>query len=293
MSLATFAPVLDAVRGIGWPALRRVRSAVPGPHLSRVRGTTAEFVEHRPYRQGDEPKRIDWKLVARTDRVYIRLSHERAIQPTMPVVDASASMAFPQPGNDKWDLARRIAIGLGAVARHAGDPVGLVVAQDGAPRIIEPRTRRTVLEEMMHAAEAMPGGSPSLLPGVHAAMRRARRLVVITDFLSDAEELLAAARGYVAAGNELYAVHVVARQELDPDPRILLLADPEQPAIRRPMSPPARAVYLRRFGAWREQLARDWRRAGAVYAIVVPGRETLRRTIRRITAPTGLVAVLR
>ena len=75
-SLATFAPVLDAVRGIGWPALHRVSSAVPGPHISRVRGTTAEFVEHRPYRQGDEPKKIDWKLVARTDRVYIRLSQD-------------------------------------------------------------------------------------------------------------------------------------------------------------------------------------------------------------------------
>ena len=106
MSLATYAGVLDAVRGIGWPALRRVRSAVPGPHVSRVRGTTAEFVEYRPYRQGDEPKKIDWKLVARTDRVYIRLSQERAILPTMLVLDASGSMAFPTTTNAKWELAR-------------------------------------------------------------------------------------------------------------------------------------------------------------------------------------------
>jgi uncharacterized protein (DUF58 family) len=288
LSLATFAPVLDAVRGIGWPALRRVRSAVPGPHVSRVRGTTAEFVEHRPYHQGDDPKRIDWKLVARTNRVYIRLSQERAIHPTLLLLDASSSMAFPAPGNAKWEHARRIGIGLAAVVRHGGDPVGLLVAHPDGLRMVEPRTRRTVLEEMMLAVEVVPGGAQPLLPALRVAMRHARRLVIVTDFLGDTEELLVAARAFVAAGHELYAVHVVAREELDPDPRKLLLTDPEQPAVRRPMSPRARAVYLRRFGAWREQLASDWRRAGAVYAMVVPGEEPMRQTIRRLTTPIGV-----
>lgn len=288
MSLATFAPVLDAVRGIGWPALRRVRSAVPGPHVSRVRGTTAEFVEHRPYRQGDEPKRIDWKLVARTDRVYIRLSQERAIQPTMIVLDASGSLAFPAPGNDKWEHARNIAIGLAAVARHGGDPVGLIVTHPSGTRTIAPRTRRTVLEEMMHAVDVVPAGAPALLPAYRDAARRCTRLVLIGDFLGDdADAVLAAARAFVPAGGELHAVHVVARGELEPDPKKLLLADPERPEVRRPMSPPARAVYLRRFAEWREQLARGWRNAGAVYSMVVPGEEPMRRTIRRLTAPAG------
>jgi len=287
MALGTFAPVLDAVRGIAWPALRRVTSAVPGPHLSVVRGTTAEFIEHRPYRQGDEPRRIDWRLVARTDRVYIRLSQERAISPTMLVVDASASMAFPAPANDKWDLARRIAIGLAAVARHGGDPVGLVVPRADGSRAVEPRTRRTVLDEMMHAVEIAPSGEVALAPAVSEAMRRCRRMVVITDFLGDAAEMLSAARAFAAAGNEVYAIHIVAREELDPDPRRVLLADPENPAVRRPMSPSARAEYLRRFGLWREQLARGWRRAGAAYVMVVTNSEPLRHTIRRITMTGG------
>ncbi len=285
MSLATFAPVLDAVRGIGWPAQRRVRSAVPGPHVSRVRGTTAEFVEHRPYRQGDETRRIDWKLVARTDRVYVRLSQERAIQPTMIVLDASGSMAFPAPGNDKWEHARQIAIALAAVARHGGDPVGLMVVHPSGNRFIPPRTRRTVLEEMIHAVEVVPSGSPAMLPGFRVAMRRCTRLAVITDFLGDADQVLAAARAFVPAGGELHAVHVVAAQELDPDPKKLLVSDPEQPEMRRPMSPPAREAYLRRFGAWRSELARDWRHAGAVYSMIVPGIEPMRRTIRGLTAP--------
>ncbi|HXE57394.1 MAG TPA: DUF58 domain-containing protein [Gemmatimonadales bacterium] len=285
MTLAAFAPVLDAVRGIGWPARRRVRSAAPGPHLSIVRGATAEFVEYRGYRQGDDPKTIDWKLVARTDRVYVRVSQERAILPTTIVLDASASMAFPAATNAKWELARRLGLGLAAVARHRGDPVGMAVAHPRATRTVVPRTRRTVLDEMMRAIDVAPEGTPPLVPAVLDAMRRSARLVLVSDFLGDAEDALALAGAFSAAGKEVYAIHVVDRGELDPDPRSLLLADPEQPELRRPMSRAARAAYLERFGAWRTRLARDWRGAGAIYHMVVPGAEPLRRTIRRITTP--------
>lgn len=285
MSIATYAPVLDAIRGIGWPALRRVRSAVPGPHLSIVRGSTAEFVEYRLYRQGDDPKLIDWKLVARTDRVYIRVSQERAILRTMLLVDGSASMAFPTTTNAKWELARQVAVGLAAVARHRGDPVGLALAHHTGARTIEPRTRRTVLEEMMHALEVAPSGEAPLAPVALDAMRRCARLVIISDFLGDADALRKTASTFAAAGGELYAVHVVDAGELDPDPKRLLLADPEEPAFRRPMSPAARTAYLERFGAWRTQLARDWRAVGAIYSMVVTGAEPLRKTIRSITTP--------
>jgi len=287
VSLARYAGVLDSVRGIGWPALRRVRSAVPGPHVSRVRGTTAEFVEYRPYRQGDDPRKIDWKLVGRTDRVYIRVSQERTILPTMLVLDASASMAFPLATQGKWEMARQLAVGLAAVARHRGDPVGLALAGVQGSRVIAPRTRKTVLEEMMHLLERAPEGEVPLAPTATDAMRHGARVVLITDFLGDAEALLAAGKTFAAAGGELYAIHVVDRGELDPDPKKLLLSDPERPEIRRPMSPPARAAYIRRFGEWRAQLARDWRAVGAVYTMVVPGDEQWRQVIRRITAPQG------
>jgi len=287
MSLARYAPVLDSVRGIGWPALRRVRSAVPGPHVSKVRGTTAEFVEYRPYRQGDDPKKIDWKLVGRTDRVYIRVSQERTILPTMLVLDASASMAFPVATHGKWDTARQLAVGLAAVARHRGDPVGLALAGVQGSRVIAPRTRKTVLEEMMHLLERAPEGEVTLAPTAVDAMRHGTRVVLITDFLGDADALLAAGKTYAAAGGELYAIHVVDRGELDPDPKKLLLSDPEHPEIRRPMSPPARTAYVRRFAEWRSQLAREWRAIGAVYTMVVPGEEQWRQVIRRVTAPQG------
>ena len=287
-ALASYALVLDAVRGMGWPALRRVRSAVPGPHLSRVRGTSAEVVEYRGYRQGDDPKRIDWKLVGRTNRVYVRVSHERALLPTTIVLDASGSMAFPPDTHDKWELARRLAIGLASVARHGGDPVGLSVVAAGGTRVVAPRTRRTVLEEMMTAADVVPSASAPVAPAFADAARQSARVVLITDFLAEGEALLREARSFVARGGELYAIHVVDALELEPDRKKLLLVDPEDPALRRPMSLAARAIYVKRFSAWRAELAREWRRAGAVYVMVVPQQESIRQMVRRITGgPTA------
>jgi len=281
---AGYTAVLDEVRGLSWPARRRARNALPGPHAATARGTAAEFVEYRPYRQGDDPRKIDWKLVARTDRVYVRLSPERAILPTLFVVDGSASMAFPQPGLRKWDVARQVAVGLAAIAREAGDPVGLVVSLTGGDRWVTPRTRRTVLDEMIRVLDLAPSGEAPLAPALGVAMRRAARVVLISDFLGDAESLLALTRRYVASGHELHAVHVVDPLELDPDPRHRLLADPEQPAYRRPMPEEALDEYRRRFAEWRAALAADWTSADASYSLVVSEAEPIRRVVRRITA---------
>src|SRR5581483_7426243 len=89
------AAVLDAVRGVRWSARRPVAPSAPGSHRSRRHGIALEFTEYRPYRQGDDPRRLDWKLLARTDRAYVRLTDDHTVLPTTIVVDASASMAYP------------------------------------------------------------------------------------------------------------------------------------------------------------------------------------------------------
>ena len=279
--------VLDAVRGLVWPARRKTTSVLPGAHQAVTRGTSAEFVEYRPYRQGDDPGQIDWKLLGRTDRVYVRLSPERAVLPTMLVLDATASMAFPPQTLLKWVTTARIGLGLAAVARHGGDPVGLVIVSGTGVDVVQPRTRRSVLDAMGHALASSPGGSGALAPALELAMRLAARVVVVSDFLGDADEQLGRARQFVAAGREAHAVHVLAQEEVDPARGLRLVADPERPDLRRPLPPAAREEYLRRFEAWRTELARGWHSAGAGYTAVVAGAEPLRQTIRRIAALPG------
>src|SRR5512140_714843 len=186
-----FAALLDSVRGIRWPARSAVRGGIPGAHTSRMRGTSAEFTEYRPYRQGDDLRRIDWKLFGRSDRAYIRLSNDRAILPTTVVLDASASMDFPVETHGKWNFATELAIGLAAVARSSADPVGLIIVQEGKTVQLPPRTRQGVIHEMLRAVgEARPEGDEKLSTALTAAMRVSGRIVLITDFLGDADDML-------------------------------------------------------------------------------------------------------
>jgi uncharacterized protein (DUF58 family) len=280
-----FAPLLDAVRGIRWPARSQVRGGIPGAHTSRLRGISAEFTEYRPYRQGDDPRRIDWKLFARSDRAYIRLSNDRAILPTMIVLDASASMAFPVATNAKWDLAAKLGVGLGSVARNSGDPVGMVIARESEPLVLAPRMRSSVTHEIIRAvSQTKPAGSAPLSPAVSLAAQTGGRLVIVTDFLGDADELLSVASRWVVAGREVHAIHIVAREEIDPSHESAMVADPEAADIRRPMIGEARDQYIERFSAWRDDLSHQWSDAGVLYTLAIPGDESADHLIRRVTA---------
>lgn len=291
-SLASFGALLDAVRGLRWRARRASRLAVPGMHQSRVRGTSAEFTEYRPYRQGDEVRRIDWRLLARTDRAQIRLSEERAVTPTMLVLDASASMAFPvDAAHSKWRLASELAVGLAAVAHASGDPVGVTVVSETA-HTLAPRTRRGVIGELVRVIAAMhASGSAPVAPSLRAAIRTAARVVVITDLLGDADDILRAAGEGVAAGRDVQLLHVVAREELDPPASAIVVHDPEQPSVRRPLSSDARAAYHRAFGAWREDVAARCLASGAAYRVIVTAAEPAAHVIRRIARDEPMLPV--
>lgn len=286
MTGPSYGALLDAVRGVHWQARRAVTSPMAGTHHSKLRGTSAEFSEYRLYRQGDDPRRIDWRLLGRSDRAYIRLATDRAILPTMLVLDASASMAYPVATQAKWRRAQEITVGLAAVVHADGDPVGVAVRHDrDVERVVAPRTRRGVVSEIARVVDgARPSGVDPLAPKV-AALRTAR-IAVLTDLLGDADELLAAARVRIAAGGEVHLIHIVAREELEPPRRPMLAADPEQPSLQRLLVDSTRTAYENAFGEWRTEMARRWRAAGAVYIEVVTDEPTP-RAVRRIAEAPG------
>lgn len=291
-SLREYGVLLDALRGVTWPARRAVAAGSAGTHRSRLRGLSAEFTEYRPYRQGDDSRRLDWKLLARTDRAYLRITRDRATLGTIVVVDASPSMAFPAESRAKWRQACRLAVGLAAVAHGSGDPVGVVIAGAHRPLRLESRTRRGVIGDIvrvLEAAEPDPGHAPAdetALAGALAALRGAPRIAIVSDFLSGEAPLLREARTLAASGTELCVVHVVAARELAPEPRTVLATDPDAPDRRRPFTAEAIPRYRAAFDAWRAALAREWRAAGASYA-EVRDDEAAARAVRRVVAPAA------
>lgn len=284
---ADYGALLDALGGLAWPARRPLRGERLGAHAARLTGSSPEFAEYRPYRPGEDPRRLDWKLLARTDRAYLRITTERAMLPTVVLVDASASMAFPDKSLAKWRHACLLAVGLLAVAQTSGDPVGAMIPVDGGLRALTPSTRRGALAEAARLLESLrPEGSAALAPAM-ARVGGGARVAIVSDFLGDAEEFLALAKQRLGAGGEVHAVHVVAAEELTLDPALRLAVDPEADHAPRAVSAAGRASYERDFAAWRAELASTWRSAGASYhevSTAEPAERAVRRIVRGVAA---------
>lgn len=297
-------PLLDAVRGVTWPSRIRVRAGMPGVHRAAQRGTTGEFTEYRGYRQGDDPRRIDWRLLARSDRAFIRVTDERAWLPTWFVVDASASMAFPAresqvapavrrnaPGArvgipDKWTTVRQLGVALAAVAHAAGDPVGMLVNTRPDTLRLAPITRRGVVQRIARTLDAIDPASHAGTVPTAMLLRTLPprvRIVVLTDALDDADALASACAQRAASGSAVTVVHVVHPEELTPIDGIWRVQDPDHSTLSRTLTPGAIAEYQRAFGAWRAQVAIRVRAGGAGYVQVECGADT-GRTVRNIVA---------
>jgi uncharacterized protein (DUF58 family) len=292
MAVGPYGALLESVRGVRWPARRPVLGGAPGAHPARTRGVASEFAEYRPYRQGDDPRRLDWKLLARSDRAFIRLAPNRAVLGTLLAVDASASMAFPvevagvsrELDRTKWRAASEIMVASAAAAHAGGDPVGLAVAAQGGLARLLPRTRRGVVAEIARTLDAtVPSGSTSL---AGAFVGAPPRVLLVTDCLGDLEGLRRAARAHLAAGGEVHLVHVVSRAELEPPRTAMLATDPEDASAARPLTPGTRGAYRAAFDAWRGGVARAWRDDGVAYHEIVDD-QPVDVLVRRIVAPAG------
>lgn len=291
-------PLLDALRGVKWPTRERVRAGLPGSHRANQRGTTGEFTEFRAYRQGDDPRRIDWRLLARSDRAFIRVTDERAWWPTWILVDASASMAFPEPAHaetsrratadrptnaDKWTTARAMAVGLAAVVHATGDPVGLLVATRPEPRRLAPRTRRGTVQAIATALDSITPSGAAPLAHLLSRLPRGTRIVLCTDALGQTDALLSAMSVAGAAGSDVTLMHIVHPLELSPPAGAWQAIDPEADGEQRPFGADARPEYRRAFDRWRADVARRSVSAGARYHEVLCDEHPA-RAIRRLTA---------
>lgn len=282
---ASYGALLDALRSVRWPSRRAVGPAAPGTHRSRQRGTAGEFTEYRLYRQGDDPRALDWKLLARSDRAFVRVTDDRAILPTWFVVDASASMAFPTADaiDGKWTVARALTIGMAAVAHGSGDPVGLLVASGDGARQLSARTRRGTVAVMATMLDESPCAGAAALAPLIARIPLRSRLVILSDALGDEDAQRQVAATAIAAGTRVIYVHLVAQAELDPEGTLFEARDPEVDAVRQIYRAVDRAAYQKNFSTFRAQVAERWRRIGATYAEVCT-TEDLAHAVRRLIA---------
>ncbi|HWJ94948.1 MAG TPA: DUF58 domain-containing protein [Telluria sp.] len=161
-----------------------------GIHAGRERGAGVEFSEYRAYAPGDEWRRVDWKLLARADRYFVREAERDSHVAVWLVLDASASMVEPSrsvDGLDKIAYARVMLGCVAAIAQRQGDAFGLVVLTDGkvqyTPASRGPRQLQRVLAQLSSAKPS--GGLPdsdTLRSSLHF-VRSPSVVCVASDFL--------------------------------------------------------------------------------------------------------------
>ena len=284
-----YGALLDALRGVRWTARLRPRTTNVGAHVAKRIGPNIEVTEYRPYRQGDDPRRLDWKLLARTDRAYVRLAPDIATSPTLIVLDGSASMGAGLGGDTKWRQARMLCVGLAAVGRGAGDAVGLVIALGRGARRLAPRARGDVVREMIRVVDSVEvDGAPVVAPLLDG-MRGIERVVLISDLLGDDDALLSRGASLIARGIEVIVVHLIARAELRLGADRAVAVDPEDAALRRPLARSATRAYDDAFGAFRASMRTRWLATGARYVAIVDDQTSSDavRSLVRAAAGTG------
>jgi uncharacterized protein (DUF58 family) len=198
-----------------------VEGFLAGLHRSRRRGFSVEFAEHRQYQPGDEPRHVDWKLLGRTDRLYVKQYEEETNLRAMLVLDTSASMGWSgAPGRiTKLEYATRLAAALALVLLRERDAAGLVTFDDAVRSLIPARTRRGTWAALARVlAAATPGAGTAAEPALRqvvTALRTRGMVILISDLLLDRTLTLKALKYLRHRGHQVLVLHLADPAELE------------------------------------------------------------------------------
>ena len=187
---------------------------INGLHKAPYFGASVDFAEHRGYVPGDDIRRMDWRLWARTDRYYIKEYEAETNMNFSVLMDVSKSMDYGSRGITKFEYARILTACLTNLVHHQRDRVGFVAFDDDIVEHVPPSAKH--METVLHVLDRLKPGRPGNLKGpLHKLAEHFGRrgvLVVISDFYDDPEAILDAVSPLRFRGHDLIVFHV-----LDPD----------------------------------------------------------------------------
>jgi uncharacterized protein (DUF58 family) len=252
-----------------------VEGLVSGLHRSPFHGYSAEFSQYRHYRPGDDLKYVDWKLVARTDRLYTKQFRETTNMAAALVVDTSASMAFPAaPAVSKFRYGVMLAAALAHLISSQGDAIGLYAAGARAPVFLQARAGRPHLRRVLSALAALaPHGAwrpDEAIRRVAERLGRRGLLIVLSDFYDDEERAFVELRKAARMGHEVVVVQTMSRDEIEfPYKRDLAFTDLESGRAIVLNAASARDAYRSGVADFLERCRMRAGAEGFQYALVV------------------------
>ena len=260
-----------------------VEGVLAGLHRSPYKGQSVEFLQHREYVRGDDPRRVDWKVWARQDRLYVKEYEEETNLRLTLLVDCSESMEYvTEQGGPvrlgKYDCAATLAASLAWLALSHGDAVGCGLFDDRLRANVPARTKRSHLAsviEVLDSPRSRSGGRTALVPVCRAlaeTLPRRGMVILISDLLGDREGLVPALNLLRTRGHDLAILHVLDDDEIDfpfagPTRFEGLEAAPEISCNPRAF----RAGYLEALQAWLGEVRQRAARLRCDYELVRTG----------------------
>jgi uncharacterized protein (DUF58 family) len=200
---------------------RLVEGAISGQHRSPFRGFDVEFADYRDYAPGDELRRLDWRVYARTDRHYIKQYEEESNVQVRFVMDGSASMAYrgATAPLSKFDYGATLVVALATLLAHQQDPVGLVLFDEKATSTLPPSAK---LAQIVTLTGLLQSCSPARKTELGACLkalidqsRRRGMIVVVSDLFTDLDALYDSLNRLRFQGQEVLVLQILDRDELE------------------------------------------------------------------------------
>jgi uncharacterized protein (DUF58 family) len=190
---------------------------INGLHRAPFFGASIDFAEHRGYVAGDDIRRVDWRLFARTDRFYVKQYEADTNTNFSVLLDVSKSMGFKSRGVSKLEYASYVAACLAYLAHRQRDRVGIITFDSEIVAHVPPSAKHfdVVLHTLDRAKAERPGQLPAPLNKLAEHFRRRSVLVLISDFYEDPDVVLDAIKPLRFLGNELIVFHVLDPAEID------------------------------------------------------------------------------
>ena len=198
-----------------------VEGFIAGLHRSPYLGFSTDFAEHRPYMPGDDLRHLDWKLLGRTDRLYIKKYQGDTNARIHLLIDSSASMGYASGEVSKLQYAQYLASSLAFLGVRQHDSVGLIAFNDEVIEHVPPGSRsghlRTILGVIERLTPARETTIADLLNRTAELLTRRGIVVLISDLYDDPERVIEGLEHLRFRGNDVIVFHVMDKQELDFD----------------------------------------------------------------------------
>jgi len=209
--------VLARIGNLELVARSVVDGFINGLHRTNVFGASVDFAEHRGYVAGDDIRRVDWRLFARTDRFYIKEYEADSNANFSVLLDVSKSMGFGSTGLTKLDYARMLAGCLTYLVHRQRDRVGLVAFDDDIVEHVPPSAKHmeTVLHVLDRLKPSRPGSLRAPLHKMAEHFGRRGMLVVISDLYEEPDAIVEALGPLRFRGSEVIVFHLLDPAELD------------------------------------------------------------------------------